>query len=75
MGPKMRFFKFYRESMHGIYLIFLHEVTVAEKFKINSSDFLGDFVLKFEDQGPKMKFFESYEKSQCLEFFRFFCMK
>ena len=66
MGPKMRFFKFYRESMHGIYLIFLHEATVAEKFKINSSDFLGDFVLKFEDQGPKIQY---------LEFFRFFCMK
>ena len=59
MGPKMRFFKFYRESMHGIYVIFLHEVTVAEIFKMNLNDFFWDFVLKFGDQGPKMKFFGS----------------
>ena len=45
-GPRIKFFKFYRKSVHQIYLTSLHEVTVPEKLKIEID--LNDFV---EEEG------------------------
>ena len=58
-GSKMRFFKFYKKSVHGIFLIFFMKLQ-HEVLKVDLDVFYGkNLVLKFSNQ---KRFFKLYEQ-------------
>ena len=76
-GPKKRFSGYFQKSMHGTFLIFLHEVTAASRRNINQRLTFWeklcseDFGLKVSKMSPK-RGFSSFVKNQSLELFWFF---
>ena len=76
---KMKFFRFYEKSAHGIFLFFfffLHEVTTAQRFKFDLNvSFLGKIL--FWDFGPKWvqsEIFQVKSKINVWNFSGLFCM-
>ena len=76
---KMKFFRFYEKSARGIFLLFfffLHEVTTAQRFKIDLNvSFVGKIL--FWDFGPKWvqsEIFQVKSKINVWNFSGLFCM-